>query len=475
MATDSSDQKQDLLLDLNFVPQWARKPAGANPYENAEQSRPKRRSDDRRHGGGRSGGSRDARSQSSRGEHPPRREGGQGGGDRSRSRVSRPSRPPQEPIQELPIDIHFIPERQHLGAFVRRIRSHQRAYPLMDLAGLFLTSAENYLLKIEVRRGKDVSLRFYQCDCCKAVFTEEQNLKDHVLSAHLTDFFDSEEIEGDAPAGNYVCVGRCGLSGELLGPPNYHGFDEKIKELIRTKYPNMTFEAYRAKVEMLREPEAVEQWKEAARKQTVYRLKKMDAVDETTEEAEESTESMVMTFTEAKAYFLEHLMAPCMHNSTKVLLSSEAGQLVGDRSLQYAVRKAWNRENRHPFTLSIALRPAFKHMKLHLFKAGNITFVTSVKPRPVDPARTVDAIRKALEYLQEHPGCTRKELAEGLSGDETDMDKINDAMNSLRWLIERGHVIEFFNGTLSVPSSIKSGRKKRTSSNNKKTEPEKTS
>jgi hypothetical protein len=100
------------------------------------------------------------------------------------------------------------------------------------------------------------------------------------------------------------------------------------------------------------------------------------------------------------------------------------------------------------------MRAAFRHLHLHTFKAGkNINFVTAVKPDPIPPDAAVDSIREVLEFLANHPGSTRQQLVEGLRpGAEKDSPEAHEILNPIRWLVEKGHIIEFFNGTLSVPS-----------------------
>ena len=63
-----------------------------------------------------------------------------------------------------------------------------------------------------------------------------------------------------------------------------------------------------------------------------------------------------------------------------------------------------------------------------------------------------EPIREVLNHLREHPGCTRRNLMEALRpGLAPDAPEIKSVLTPLAWLVERGHIIEFFNGTLSVP------------------------
>ena len=102
--------------------------------------------------------------------------------------------------------------------------------------------------------------------------------------------------------------------------------------------------------------------------------------------------------------------------------------------------------------MSFAMRAAFRHMHLHLFKAGKINFVTHIKPRPIKPEDTIESIAEVLVFLKENPGSTRKHLLEILHPSLDPASKeAKEALQPLGWLIERGHIIEFFNGTLSVP------------------------
>jgi hypothetical protein len=102
-----------------------------------------------------------------------------------------------------------------------------------------------------------------------------------------------------------------------------------------------------------------------------------------------------------------------------------------------------------PKYLSFALRAAFKHMHLYAFKAGlQEQFVSAIIPDYLDPESTVENIKKVLIYLNENPGSTRKLMFDSLQPTEEDAKAL---LASLSWLIEKGHIIEFFNGHLAAP------------------------
>jgi len=144
---------------------------------------------------------------------------------------------------------------------------------------------------------------------------------------------------------------------------------------------------------------------------------------------------------------------PSMYDEThRAIVPSKIAQGLEDRDITHAIRSIWQKESRFPLSMSFAMRAAFRHMHLYLFKAGKINFVTHIKPRPVKPEDTIENIAEVLVFLKENPGSTRQHLLEVLHPSlDPGSQEAKDALQPLGWLIERGHIIEFFNGTLSVP------------------------
>ena len=118
----------------------------------------------------------------------------------------------------------------------------------MDVAGGFLGNPAFYLVKGEMRAGNDGGkpAPLFQCKECKAVFLRREAAMLHARGAHLELKFDKEMVTTEPPAGNFVCVARCRMSGELLGPPNYHGYSERVQEVWRARFAQMSLDQYRS-------------------------------------------------------------------------------------------------------------------------------------------------------------------------------------------------------------------------------------
>ncbi len=420
---DGQKDAKDVVLDLNFVPQWARKPPGENHYSKREFKESDRRHDRR--------DDRRSPRRDSRRDDRPRRP------HPDRDDRSRPPRPSREPLREVPVSVSFLPEQQRLASMVRQMHHSRRAYPLMDLANMLIHDAEGYLVKIEVKPD-DEGYCMVLCKRCKAVASSEEMMVQHLMSKHLSDVYEKEEIETDPPAGQFVCVARCRKSGVLLGPPNHHSYTDKLNELHQSRFAHLTLEEYKHSIETVRDEELIEQWKEQSRKKTVYKLKS-------------DPEAEPVELYRAEADFKQRI--PTMYEKThRAVIPSKVAQGLEDRDISHAIRNVWTKESHFPLSMSFAMRAAFRHMHLHLFKAGKINFVTHIKPRSVKPEKTIESIAEVLRFLKEHPGSTRAHLLEVLHPSIDPASKeAKEALQPLGWLIERGHIIEFFNGTLSVP------------------------
>jgi hypothetical protein len=334
-----------------------------------------------------------------------------------------------------------------LAPLAHRLARSWRAYSLFEVASLFLSKPEYYAVKLDVRADAGATLELFQCSECKAVFLDKDAVAGHAFAKHFDRFCSKVETEGEAPKGSFVCVSRCGLSGVLLGPPNYHSYNDRVLEIHRTRYPGMPIDAYRKRIETVHDAALIEKWKEEMRRQVVYRFG-------------EGEGAVVFTrFGDAEAWFRDHCMETILKPGKHFVIPGTVVQGLEDAGLRRLLQEAWQQESRFPLKLSIALRLAFRHLGMHTFKtAGGHTFLTAVVPNAIDPEHTVAVVKEILAFIAAKPGCLRQEMADRLcappaEGVETPPPTEADVNAQLRWLVEKGHVIEFSDGRLAVPST----------------------
>ena len=493
-AKPAEQDNGGIVLDLNFAPSWARTAPDANIQRYRDDRSDQGEDGSDRHGG--RDGNRDRRPRRDfdapdrrKLDRKPRRESDRGPGPRidmprpeshaavADLRVPRPEgagprperferrdfRSPRPEYPPLPLEIRVLPEQKALGAVIRRIQTSHRAFPLRDIAWLFLDNPASCLIRVEPL--KDQLLPLFQCKVCGLPALSEEEIRAHLVNRHMDDFFDVEEVDCEPPSGAFVCVARCGLSGELLGPPNHHSFNAKVHEMLRTKFPSMTEEAYRSRIETVREPEAIEKWRQQCTRKKIYRrtgatptaAEPVSAADGAVSaaeavESEPAPKAPPMERDVAELVFMREILPEQIASSRHLICTAAVAMQTTSRPLFFALKDTLNRERRFPASLFFALRGAFRHRNLHLFRVNDPKGQDFVMLKPavvLDPTHAVPALRDVLAHVTEHPACTKAELASALAG--ADEAKMKETLVQLAWLVEKGHVIEYYNDVLSAP------------------------
>ena len=420
----------DTKLDLgtfDFTPDWARKEAGVT----VGKTSPVREDAGRRPFGDRREGNKakpqgDRRPFSDRKPQGPRKPFGE-----RRPRFEERPRP-------LECDVKILPDTKALGTIIRKLQQDYHAYKLKDLAYFFLDNPESILLKVTPKKtldaeGKAVegpALKFHQCKACSFASTKPEDVVEHVLAAHLGDYYDAKEIEVEPPKGNFSCVAKCGLSGVLLGPPNAHEFNANVREMIRTRYPDMSEQEYRSRIVMVREAEAIEEWRKSAVKKTVF----------TAKGAAEGAPTL--TREQAEGEFRRTIL-PNLLDEPKALMISAAVALNSPvKPLVWAVRDALEAERRAPYAMIYALRGAFHHRKMTFFRANDSRgpeFVVGHELKEFDTAHAIPELAEIAKFIAENP-CEPKVV---IAGEDAEKAK------HLDWLASTGHIVAFTNGVYS--------------------------
>lgn len=443
------------IIDLNFVPDWARQPAGLTIFKDLNKHPRARKHGMSENGHVQKTARRDKKSDfhgRQRAHAPLEREkktprtshfvsGKPGSTDKQSSHVSERY---HSGSSRLPVTISFLPERKVLKPIGKWLTQTGKAYSLIDIASMFLSKPEYFAVKLETvipdKEGSS-SVLLYQCVKCKAVFHQKENAVAHALDKHFNMFYEKKETQVDPPKGDFLCVAQCGLSGELMGPPNYHGYNDKMLELYKTRFSYMSLDEYRNQIVNKTDQALIDQWKQEATRQISYQTLGTD-------------ETLVFKhLSNVEKHFVEHYASDFIREGHRFIIPGVVSRSMDCRQLREMIHESWVKENRFPLKMSIAIHPAFRHLGLFIFKTPNKTsLVTSIHPNPIAPTQTTDVIRYILEYLDQHPGSNRHELVKHLKPDALpDSHDVGEIINALRWLIDKGHIIEFFNGTLAVP------------------------
>ena len=420
------EQEESLQLDLgkiDFTPDWVKRGAGVSVGKEVRRAEREERE------GGKASGPRNVRA-------PFERKPGLGGGDRGGERkpfkksFDRPPRRFQEPPRPLEAEVKVLPESKALGTIIRKIQSDYHAYKLKDLAYFFLDNPQSVLLRITAKNPAETT--FHQCKACGFASLDRDEVIAHALNAHFGDYYEAREIECEPPKGNFNCVAKCGLSGVLLGPPNIHEFNAIVKEMIRTRYPDMTEAQYRSHIEMVREADAIEEWRKSAVRKTVYFVK-----GEADKEGAPS-----ISREQAEGEFRRNILASMVESPKTLTLTADVALKTTCRPLLWAIRDALEAENRAPYGMCFALRGAFHHRKLNFFRVNDNRgqeFVCSIEFKEFDAEHAIPELAALAQKIAENPCLSKGEL---LSTPEQEQH--------LTWLVSTGHAVAFTNGVFSA-------------------------
>ena len=423
-SEDHQSLDVEVLEGLDFGPNWDQPNKTAHVREFSERPR---RSHQRERRGSERGSGQDRK-----------------GRDRARntnvaSRASKPRAAERRraSVPDYPLDITLLPNQKHLASVVRQVHQSHRAYPLIDLANVLIKDANACRVKLEVLK-KEQEFCLFQCEVSGFVSVDESTLQSHVVRNNLDHFFDVVIEEQDPPKGSFPGVSRCTKTGTIIGPPNHHSYAGAVEQWYKMHFPDQPLERCKAWLEVVKDEEIVEAWKVAFSKQERFRLKT-------------EPEGALMTRREAEQHMARHADHTVV-KSRKVVAPLAVVLASGDEVLTTMINRVWMKERRFPLNLSHAMRAAFRHMKLHLFKVGKINYVTAIKPVKLDEAGVAEDILQVFCVLKNKPGYTREELLQALLPDvEVDSDEGRAALKPLGWLIERGHIVEYFNGKLALP------------------------
>ncbi|HEX4341863.1 MAG TPA: hypothetical protein VH255_00635, partial [Verrucomicrobiae bacterium] len=385
----STQTDNELDLEKLFLPAWAQEVPAAQRYAKytGNEGEPRGRE------GRRDGSDRPRRRDvPGGGQGGPRPQGGQNrggprpGGDRSRGPrpggggMRRDDRGPDRrefaPPAPLPeVNIAMLPEEKGAESLGRQVKSTGRAYPLFQIAGLVLQKPERYVVQITVKKKPDgtVIQPLFVCALDDTIWLTEDEVVAHVLKTHFATFYQIERTPTDPPKGTYTFVAQCGLSGAILGPPNYHDYQSKLHKLHAERFSRMPFDAFKARVRIVKDEAVVKKWIDDLSFKTEYvvlnvpeplRLPNMEEVE-------------------------KHFRSVHKDNIIKSVQTYTLGGLTARslrcRELLRAVRQTIEQQQRFPMQVATALSQRFASQGLHFFKVNKtVTHVSVARPAYLD-------------------------------------------------------------------------------------------
>jgi hypothetical protein len=439
-----------------------------------------------------------------------------------------------QPFDRAPyVSPYFVatcyPEDTGFAAMVKAVRASCRTYQLFEITKAVLEKNDRFVVVLQRARPARPESRgsaegaprppaekpapIYMSLPDHLPFDTEDAAIQHVLSNNLGAFFDMEDVEIDAPKGNFPIINKCSITGELLGPPNYHRYQQILQQHYAAKLSRMPFERFRESIVSVREPEVVAQWLEKMKKATRYTWKQpgakiitpapaapseafadasiAPAAEEVAPAAEPAVEATPATpatpaitfdnIEDARLHLLAHARDKVVRAVENVRFHGKLIEKLPPGEIRRAIEGHVERQRRFPLDTANALRGRLRREGFTIFKKGSrgVSYVCAVKRRFRVPGQVFsETITALIDFLEKHPMVPVKDLPKtflnvdvpaatsttapqaetttqsqppfaALPPDQA--ERLRKMGNDLRWLVMEGYVTEFSDGKLFAP------------------------
>lgn len=309
------------------------------------------------------------------------------------------------------MEITFYPDDHGFNALVKAMRASCRTYELFEIARLILGKPERCVVVFRRRKASPHAANiplFISVPDGMPFETEDDAIR-YTLDRHMDKFFTMEAVEVEPPKGTFLFVNRCPVTKVLLGPPNYHRYANILKAHYDSHSIRAPFEDYKASIEVVREPEVVQQWLESTRKVTRYTFK-----------GPEGSEPVVFDSPEeARNHLLSNCRELVVRSVDSARLSAKVVTESGRTEAARALDGAIDMQRRFPLDSANALRGRLRRENFHIFKRGSkgVTYVCSVRRKFRNSGEVFsDSITKLVEFLDKNPRIMISALPEKFLG-----------------------------------------------------------
>jgi hypothetical protein len=468
----------------------------------------------------------------------PRRDGPGGGGDyrgggpRYGGRGEQQERPQYGPYDSPFFNVTFYPEDTSFNTLVQTIRKSCRTIELFEIARTVVAKTDRFVVVVARKptaesaapaadgTSKPAKAGFYISVPDALPFESDEAAVAHVLSNHLDKFFDKAEVEVDPPKGNYQVINKCGITGELLGPPNYHRYAQIVQQHHAAKVSRMSLEAFKSSIQTIRDPEVVNQWLEKMKKTTRYTWKLAGATpaaapapaaepapavdgaapaEAAAPVAEAAPAPVAPTFDsleDARVYLLTQARDKVVRTTETARFHGKVAETMPPGEIRRAIEGALERQRKFPLDTANALRGRLRREHFTIFKKGSkgVSYVCAVKRKFRVPGQTfADSIGALISFIEGHAMVRASELpnkflgitmpapakvveAAPVAADAApapvaaapaepsltieERAKLARLQGDLVWLVREGYVTEFIDGRLFAPPPMVEARKK---------------
>lgn len=338
----------------------------------------------------------------------PRPGGGGASGGAGRRDFRGPRRDePRRPLPPLPeVDVQLVPEPIVVETLARQIRQSGRAYPLFEIAHIILKRPERLEVAYTViKKGNQVAQPLFFCSMDRTLWFSEEEAMEHVLKNHFANFYETQKVPIEGPTGTYTFVAQCGMSGEVLGPPNLHDYQNKICKIHSEKFSHLPFDVYKSRIKIVRDEAVIEKWREEMSFTLHYNCLQVPEPLE------------LQDMSSLREHFRQTHLASVIQSVETVTLSLNDVRKQPNHLISVLYRRLLEEQKRFPLKLVMVLSQKFAAHTLQFFKVNKtVTHVCVSRPHYLDMDTTSvsENVKNIMGYVVAHPGCKRADIYKAL-------------------------------------------------------------
>jgi len=272
---------------------------------------------------------------------------------------------------------------------------------------MILKKPERHAVVLSIKKKSDGTpvQPLFTCALDETLWLSEAEAAKHILDHHFATFYQVEKVPVDPPKGTYTFVAQCGMSGVILGPPNHHDYQNQLRRLHAERFSRMPFDAFKARVKIVRDEAVVKQWIEQQSFKAEYVcLNVPEALKLPSRE-------------EVEKHFREVHFSNLVRPVETLSLSQTAVKAVRNPELLRLIRNSYDTQRRFPLQIATLLSQQFASRGLQFFKVNKtVTHVAVARPHYLDLDTNVvsDGVKRIVNFINATAGCTRRQLFDAL-------------------------------------------------------------
>lgn len=349
----------------------------------------------------------------------------------------------------IDVDISLKPTTELMDLLVQTMKKTCITYRFFPIVTFFLHKNE-YKIVLTALKNNAIFCTLVE----NLPFLKKEKAENYLVEKYWDDFFYTETISLSKPKGNFNSINRCGVTGVLLGPPNYHLYSDLLREHYEQHLKEQcSWEMFLKNIKNESSPEIIQQWIDSMSQGYRYHLKRDPNV-------------VFENYALGKQYLIQHmdLFNDGVREIKHMSFSRDRIDQIVDIDLKQAILDEIENEIRVPIKIGYLCSARFRHSGFHVYRKGRdeekITYVCAIKRRVRDEYTSFSStLGSIIECIEKHPRESLKNITKYYLNipqneenwlETIDQKRYFEFKKNLLFLIQQGWITQYEDSILYV-------------------------